>query len=153
MAYTPFLISHFCLNSLNSHKALFGHPINPIFHFWHSNSLFHFPYYLSFISHYHLSYHLTLRSSFYKFPHFSLSLGFISRFNQFLNLAYNFQSYALFQFTFYNLSIHQISRKNPSLDQFIPRIYNKIFIKILGYFWGVTENEWMVLVHFVVFLY
>ena len=30
------------------------------------------------------------------------------------------------------------SRKNPSLTQFIPRIYNKIIIKILGYFWGVT---------------
>ena len=40
---------------------------------------------------------------------------------------------------FHNLSIHQFSRKNPSLAQFIPRIYNKIIIKILGYFWGVTS--------------
>ena len=39
---------------------------------------------------------------------------------------------------FHNLSIYQFSRKNPSLAQFIPRIYNKIIIKILGYFWGVT---------------
>ena len=42
--------------------------------------------------------------------------------------------------SFHNLSIHQFSRKNLSLAQFIPRIYNKIIIKILGYFWGVTEN-------------
>ena len=40
--------------------------------------------------------------------------------------------------SFHNLSIHQFSRKNLSLAQFIPRIYNKIIIKILGYFWGVT---------------
>ena len=39
---------------------------------------------------------------------------------------------------FHNLSSHQFSRKNTSLAQFIPRIYNKIIIKILGYFWGVT---------------
>ena len=31
--------------------------------------------------------------------------------------------------SFHNLSIHQFSRKNPSLAQFIPRIYNKIIIK------------------------
>ena len=42
--------------------------------------------------------------------------------------------------SFYNLSIHQFSRKNLSLAQFIPRIYNKIIIKILGYFWGVTPT-------------
>ena len=40
--------------------------------------------------------------------------------------------------SFHNLSIHQFSRKNLSLAQFKPRIYNKIIIKILGYFWGVT---------------
>ena len=40
--------------------------------------------------------------------------------------------------SFHNLSIHQFSRKDLSLAQFIPRIYNKIIIKILGYFWGVT---------------
>ena len=28
--------------------------------------------------------------------------------------------------------------KTPSLAQFIPGIYNKIIIKIIGYFWGVT---------------
>ena len=44
------------------------------------------------------------------------------------------------KFTFHNLSIYQFSRKNPSLAQFIPRIYNKIIIKILGYFWGVTKS-------------
>ena len=27
------------------------------------------------------------------------------------------------------------------MTQFIPRIYNKIIIKILGYFWGVTEDK------------
>ena len=41
-------------------------------------------------------------------------------------------------FTFHNLTIYQFSRKNPSLAQFIPGIYNKIITKILGYFWGVT---------------
>ena len=30
--------------------------------------------------------------------------------------------------------------KNPSLTQFIPGIYDKIIIKILGYFWGVTNH-------------
>ena len=43
--------------------------------------------------------------------------------------------------SFHNLSIHQFSRKNLSLAQFIPRIYNKIIVKILGYFWGVTLRE------------
>ena len=36
--------------------------------------------------------------------------------------------------SFHNLLIYQFSRKNPSLAQFIPRIYNKIIIKILGIF-------------------
>ena len=31
----------------------------------------------------------------------------------------------------------KIPGKYPSLTQFIPGIYNKIIIKILGYFWGV----------------
>ena len=43
-----------------------------------------------------------------------------------------------YSFTFHNLTIYQFSRKNPSLSLFIPGIYNKIIIKILGYFWGVT---------------
>ena len=43
--------------------------------------------------------------------------------------------------SFHNLSIYQFSWKNPSLAQFIPKIYNKIIIKILGYFWGVTETN------------
>ena len=38
----------------------------------------------------------------------------------------------------HNLSIYQFFQKNTNLAQFIPRIYNKIIIKILGYFWGVT---------------
>ena len=42
----------------------------------------------------------------------------------------------------FNLSIYQITRKKPSLTQFIPRIYNKIIIKILGYFWGVTIDRY-----------
>ena len=42
-------------------------------------------------------------------------------------------------FLFHNLSIYQFSRKNTRLAQFIPRIYNKIIIKILGYFRGVTQ--------------
>ena len=43
--------------------------------------------------------------------------------------------------SFHNLSIYQFSRKNPSLAQFIAKIYNKIIIKILVYFWGVTKEE------------
>ena len=43
-------------------------------------------------------------------------------------------------FLFHNLSIYQFSQKNTSLAQFIPRIYNKIIIKILGYFLGVTST-------------
>ena len=43
--------------------------------------------------------------------------------------------------SFHNLSIHQFSQKNLSLAQFIPRIYNKIIIKILRYFWGVTDID------------
>ena len=42
--------------------------------------------------------------------------------------------------SFHNLSIYQFFRKNPSLAQFIPRIYNKIIIKIIEYFWGVTSG-------------
>ena len=44
--------------------------------------------------------------------------------------------------SFHNLSIHQFSRKkkNLRLAQFISRIYNKIIIKILRYFWGVTAD-------------
>ena len=42
--------------------------------------------------------------------------------------------------SFHNLSIYQFSRKNTRLAQFIPRIYNKIIIKILGYFRGVTQK-------------
>ena len=44
----------------------------------------------------------------------------------------------IIHFTFHNLTIYQFSRKNPSLAQFIPGIYNKIIIEILGYFWGIT---------------
>ena len=95
LAYTLFLISlFFCLKSLNLHKALFGHTINPIFHFWYSNSLFHIPYHLSFISHYYLSYHLTLRSLFYKFSRFPFSLGLFPGSINFLILAYNIKPYA-----------------------------------------------------------
>ena len=43
-----------------------------------------------------------------------------------------------YSFHFSQFNIYQFSRKNPSLAQSIPGIYNKIIIKILGYFWGVT---------------
>ena len=64
----------------------------------------------------------------------------ISGFNHFLNLAYNIQSYAqTFNLHFIIYQFIKFLGKNPSLTQFIPAIYNKIIIKILGYFWGVTE--------------
>ena len=54
LAYTFLLISHFfslfALKSLIPYKALFGHPVNPIFYFLRSNFLIHIPYHLSFIS-------------------------------------------------------------------------------------------------------
>ena len=54
LAYTLLLISYFfslfALKSLIPYTTLFGHPINPIFHFLHSNFLIHIPYNLSFIS-------------------------------------------------------------------------------------------------------
>ena len=40
--------------------------------------------------------------------------------------------------TYSFFTIYQFFRKNLSLAQFIPEIYNKITIKILGYYWGVT---------------
>ena len=43
-----------------------------------------------------------------------------------------------YSFHFSQFNNYQFSQKNPSLAQFILRIYNKIIIKILGYFWGVT---------------
>ena len=46
-------------------------------------------------------------------------------------------TYSFHFLQFNNLSF-LFSRKNPSLAQFIPGIYNKIIIKIVGYFWGVT---------------
>ena len=62
------------------------------------------------------------------------TLGLIPQFPGSLNLS------------FHNLSIYQFSWKNTRLAQFIPRIYNKIIIKILGYFRGITqpmEYSWM----------
>ena len=96
-------------------------------------------------------------------PYSSLAPSFLSYFNPtyFISIMAHLYSlfdlyipYGNFNFTlvlvlkfpgslnssFHNLSIHQFSRKNLSLAQFIPRIYNKIIIKILGYFWGVTVS-------------
>ena len=47
-------------------------------------------------------------------------------------------TYSVHIYHFHSLTIYQFSRKNLSLAQFILGIYNKIIIKILGYFWGVT---------------
>ena len=41
-------------------------------------------------------------------------------------------------------------KKNSNLAQFIPEIYNKIIIKILGYFWGVTEGVPVDIVYYIV---
>ena len=60
------------------------------------------------------------------YGNFNFILVLVLKFSGSLNLS------------FHNLSIYQFSRKNTRLAQFIPRIYNKIIIKILGYFRGVT---------------
>ena len=66
---------------------------------------------------------MTLRSPFYNFHIFSFSLGFISGFNNHL------------------INIHlKISRKIPKLAQLYPEYIIIFIIKILRYFWGVTEK-------------
>ena len=46
-------------------------------------------------------------------------------------------------YSFYISPFISFSGKNPRLVQFIPRIYNKIILKILEYFWGVIDN-WLI---------
>ena len=43
-------------------------------------------------------------------------------------------------YSFHILQFISFPEKNPSLAQFIPGIYNKIILKILGYFWGVIAG-------------
>ena len=52
--------------------------------------------------------------------------------------------------TYSFFTIYQFSQKNPSLAQFIPGIYNKIIIKILGYFRGVTQSTLELMARFTV---
>ena len=87
----------------------------------------------SFLSYFHPTYFISIMAHLYSlfdlyipYGNFNFILVLVLKFSGSLNLS------------FHNLSIHQFSRKNLSLAQFIPRIYNKIIIKILGYFWGVT---------------
>ena len=60
----------------------------------------------------------------------------------FLHFGY-FQIQSLNYLAYINQSYNQYSFNNSwkylSLAQFIPEIYNKIIIKILRYFWGVTN--------------
>ena len=88
----------------------------------------------SFLSYFNPTYFISIMAHLYSlfdlyipYGNFNFTLVLVLKFPGSLNLS------------FHNLSIHQFSRKNLSLAQFIPRIYNKIIIKILGYFWGVTE--------------
>ena len=87
----------------------------------------------SFFSYFHPTYFISIMAHLYSlfdlyipYGNFNFILVLVLQFPDSLNLS------------FHNLSIHQFSRKDLSLAQFIPRIYNKIIIKILGYFWGVT---------------
>ena len=87
----------------------------------------------SFLSYFHPTYFISIMAHLYSlfdlyipYGNFNFILVLVLQFPDSLNLS------------FHNLSIHQFSRKDLSLAQFIPRIYNKIIIKILGYFWGVT---------------
>ena len=86
-----------------------------------SLSYFNPTYFISIMAHLYSLFDLYIPYGNFNFP-----LVLVLKFPGSLNLS------------FHNLSIHQFSRKNLSLAQFIPRIYNKIIIKILGYFWGVT---------------
>ena len=88
----------------------------------------------SFLSYFNPTYFISIMAHLYSlfdlyipYGNFNFTLVLVLKFPGSLNLS------------FHNLSIHQFSRKNLSLAQFIPRIYNKIIIKILGYFWGVTK--------------
>ena len=86
-----------------------------------SLSYFNPTYFISIMAHLYSLFDLYIPYGNFNFP-----LVLVLKFPGSLNLS------------FHNLSIHQFSRKNLSLAQFIPKIYNKIIIKILGYFWGVT---------------
>ena len=88
----------------------------------------------SFLSYFHPTYFISIMAHLYSlfdlyipYGNFNFILVLVLQFPDSLNLS------------FHNLSIHQFSRKDLSLAQFIPKIYNKIIIKILGYFWGVTH--------------
>ena len=88
----------------------------------------------SFLSYFNPTYFISIMAHLYSlfdlyipYGNFNFTLVLVLKFSGSLNLS------------FHNLSIHQFSRKDLSLAQFIPRIYNKIIIKILGYFWGVTS--------------
>ena len=85
----------------------------------------------SFLSYFHPTYFISIMAHLYSlfdlyipYGNFNFILVLVLQFLDSLNLS------------FHNLSIHQFSRKDLSLAQFIPRIYNKIIIKILGYFLG-----------------
>ena len=104
------------------YKVIFGTSLNPIFHFCHFNFLFHF--------HYHLIYLVLklilirpLGPYFTKFQICPFSLGFISGFNQFLNLAYNIQSYAhifISHLSFSQFNNLSIFPKKPKFGSIIP---------------------------------
>ena len=94
----------------------------------------------SFLSYFHPTYFISIMAHLYSlfdlyipYGNFNFILVLVLQFPDSLNLS------------FHNLSIHQFSRKDLSLAQFIPRTYNKIIIKILGYFWGVTLIIWVLL--------
>ena len=89
----------------------------PSFH-----SYFNPTYFISIMAHLYSLFNLYI-----PYGNFNFTLVLVLKFPGSLNLS------------FHDLSIHQFSQKDLSLAQFIPRIYNKIIIKILGYFWGVTQ--------------
>ena len=87
----------------------------------------------SFLSYFNPTYFISIMAHLYSlfdlyipYGNFNFTLVLVLKFPGSLNLS------------FHNFQFINFSRKNLSLAQFIPRIYNKIIIKILGYFWGVT---------------
>ena len=114
-------------------KSLFGLHNNPISHFWHFSHLLVFIS-LSLIIYFTLALKLIIKPlgpHFSKFQICPFSLAFISGFNQFLNLAYNIQSYAHIFIS--HLSFSQFNNLSIFLEKpkFGSILYPEYIIKLL----------------------
>ena len=112
-----------------------------ISHFWHFSHLLVFIS-LSFIIYFTLAFKLSfdpwvLILQISKFSLFHLGLFPDSINFSFEHIIFNHMlTYSFHIYHFHNLTIYQFSRKNPSLAQFIPGIYNKNYYKNSRVFLG-----------------